>query len=258
MNIGFEIQELTFYYGEKKVLDDLSITLHTGRFIGIMGPNGCGKSTFLDLLVGNLKPFSGEIRFKDQNLARYSRRQLSKEMALVPQNFYINFPFTAEEIVMMGRYPHIPRFSSPSAGDRQLVEKIMRLTQTDDFCGRLITELSGGERQRVVYARALVQDTPILILDEATSNLDIKHALSLLNLATKRVAKKGTVITVMQDINLAAMFCEYLLFMKEGKIVAHGRTDDVLNSESIQSVFNVESKVYPEPYTGAKQVVFKR
>ena len=258
MTNGIDIRNLTFCYGEKKILDDLSITLDTGQFIGIMGPNGCGKSTLLDLLVGNLKPLNGEIRLNGKNLTRFSRRQLSKEMALVPQNFYINFPFTAEEIVMMGRYPHMPRFSQPSAADRQKVEKVMRMTETDRFCGRFITELSGGERQRVVVARALVQDTPILVLDEATSNMDINHTLGLLNLAAGRVAEKGTVVTVLQDINLAAIFCDYLIFMKTGTIVTHGRTDAVLDSESIRTVFNVDSKVYPEPYTGAKQVVFKR
>ena len=159
---------------------------------------------------------------------------------------------------MMGRYPHMPRFAAPSPVDEQAVREIMNLTETGGFTQRFITELSGGERQRVVYARALAQDTPVLILDEATSNLDINHAISLLNIAAGRVRTGKTVITVLQDINLAAGFCDHIVFMKKGRIQAHGLTDDVLTSQTIEDVFNVENKVFFEPYTNAKQVVFKR
>jgi iron complex transport system ATP-binding protein len=135
----------------------------------------------------------------------------------------------------------------------------MQLTEINVFADRYITELSGGERQRVVFARALAQDTPVLILDEATSNLDINFSINLLNIAEQRVKTKShTVVAVMQDINLAAGYCDYLIFMSDGKIAAHGATDTVLTPQTLRTVFNIEAKVYHESYSMSLQVVFKK
>ena len=134
----------------------------------------------------------------------------------------------------------------------------MAQTATDGYAHRYVTELSGGERQRVVFARALVQDAPVLVLDEATSNLDVNHAIRLLNIAAERVGRGLTVIAVLQDINLAAAFCQDLIFMKAGRLAAFGATEEVLTAETIRSVFDIESKVYYEPYAAARQVVFKK
>ena len=159
----------------------------------------------------------------------------------------------------MGRYPHIARFSRPSAEDADMVREIMEKTGVSEFRGRFITELSGGERQRVVFARALAQDTHVLILDEATSNLDINHSISLLKISAGRMRQKEmTIISVMQDINLAAVYCDYLVFMSEGRIAIHGATQDVLNSDTIRRVFHIDAKVYAESYSNSLQVVFKK
>lgn len=256
--MSFELNNIAFFYGDTKIIDEISLNLDSGRFYGIIGPNGCGKTTLLDLLVKHKTPAAGTIIYNSKDLARYSSKKLAREMALVPQNFYINFPFTALEVVMMGRYPHIPRFSAPSTEDHRIVAEIMAETEITEFENRYVTELSGGERQRVVFARALAQETPVLLLDEATSNLDINHSLSLLKATADKVKQTGkTVIAVMQDINLAALFCNNLIFMKHGKIVAHGPTEDVLSPETIRSVFNVETQVNDDSFSQSKLVVFR-
>ena len=255
----FELTGVSFSYSENKVIDDISISFGPGMFCGIIGPNGCGKTTLLDLLAKHRRPTAGRIAYKNRDLGTYSTKELSKEISLVPQNFYINFPFTVKEVVMMGRYPHIPRFSTPSAEDVNIVQDIMEKTGVSEFTGRFINELSGGERQRVVFARALAQGAQVLILDEATSNLDINHSISLLNICERRMKQQGkTIISVMQDINLAAVYCDYLVFMSGGRIVIHGATRDVLNPVTMREVFNVDAKVYTESYSDSLQVVFKK
>lgn len=255
----FELTGVSFSYSEKKVIDDISMSFAPGMFCGIIGPNGCGKTTLLDLFAKHRRPTDGRITYKGRDLGTYSTKELSKEIALVPQNFYINFPFTVKEVVMMGRYPHIPRFSAPSTEDINMVQDIMEKTGVSEFTGRFINELSGGERQRVVFARALAQGAHVLILDEATSNLDINHSISLLNICERRMKQQGrTVISVMQDINLAAVYCDYLVFMSRGRIVTHGATRDVLTPATIRKVFNVDAKVYAESYSDSLRVVFKK
>lgn len=258
----FDVQELSYCFDTQKVVDSISIKMNSGLFYGILGPNGSGKTTFLDLLSRHKQATSGQIFYKGEKLGNYSRKGLSREIALVPQNYYINFPFTALEVVLMGRYPHMPKFAAPSDYDLQMVEKAMQTTGTLQFKDRLISELSGGERQRVVFARALAQDTPVLMLDEATSNLDIKFALHVLQVAAEQngqgQADNKTIISVFQDINLAAAFCDYLVFMREGQIATHGPAKEVLSNETLKQVFDVEAKVYFEPYSNSKHVVFKK
>ena len=193
-----------------------------------------------------------------RTLARYGRRSLARRIALVPQDFRINFPYTCREIVMMGRYPHISRFSRPGRNDCSVVDRVMQETGLRTLAHRHANRLSGGERQRVVFARSLAQETPVLLLDEATSNLDMQHAVSLLDLAARRVHARTLVIAVMQDINLAAMYCDRLVCMQDGRVYASGPLASVLTAETLWKVFNVRARVSHDDFAGALQVVLKR
>jgi iron complex transport system ATP-binding protein len=257
--MAYSVRNVSFFYGEKNILDDVTLELPPGKFYGIVGPNGCGKTTLLDLLVRHKEPTRGQIALNGKELSRFPKKSLSRQAALVPQNFYINFPYTTAEIVMMGRYPHMPRFAAPSETDQRVVRNVMEKADVVQFEHRYVTELSGGERQRVVFARALAQDTPVLLLDEASSNLDINHTLRLLGLAADGVKQQGrTVIAVLQDINLAALYCDHLLFMKQGQIVEQGKIETALTPETIQAVFGVSAKVSFDPFSNRKQVVFRK
>ncbi len=255
----FSLNNLSFSYDKRRVLNNISLNIKKGAFYGILGPNGSGKSTLLDIITGYLKPVSGSVVYKDRNINRWGKKDLSKEIGVVLQNFYINFGYTVEEIVMMGRHPHIQKFANPTESDLKIVDETIRNTDIEKFKGRLITNLSGGERQRVVFARALAQDTKVLVLDEATSNLDINHTLKFMNLVSERVKNRNiTVIAVIQDINLAAMFCDQLIFLKDGNLKAIGKKDEVLSSSNIKEIFNVDTNIEENIYSGSKQVAFKR
>ncbi len=253
----YELEHIGFAYGQKRVIDDLSLTLEGGHFYGIIGPNGSGKSTLIDLLAGHLSPDRGRVRLKGRSPDRYPRKRLARMVALVPQDFRINFAYTCAEIVMMGRYPHIPRFGRPGDKDRTVVATVLKQTALDDMGHRQVDRLSGGERQRVVFARCLAQDTPVLLLDEATSSLDMHHAIGLLNLAAGRVSKGALVVAVMQDINLAAMYCDRLVCLRRGGVFASGPLEEILTAQMLQAVFQVEAQVAHNDFARARQVVFK-
>lgn len=255
--MSFVLEGVDFGYDGRPVIQGLDLTLPPGRFYGILGPNGSGKTTLVDLLSGHRSPDAGTIRYRDRVLDRFSRRELAREMALVPQQFAVDFPFTVEEVVLMGRYPHIPRFAAPTGADRAAVRGVMDRTGITRFADRRITELSGGERQRVVFARALAQETPVLLLDEATASLDVKHTLALIGLVAGRVRDEGrTAVAVLHDMNLAAAWCDDLLFLRAGRTVAFGPVAEVFTPAVIAETFEVPARVYDDPFTGTRKVSF--
>lgn len=258
MSSGYLLTEVGFRYGKFSALNGINLHLPPGKFYGIVGPNGCGKTTLLDLLVGWKQPTSGEVTLTGQPLARYGQRQLARQVALVPQDFAIAFAFTVEEVVLMGRHPYIGRFSSPSVRDWQLVKAAMTAIGIEQFRHRYVNELSGGEKQRVVVARALAQDAEILLCDEATSNLDVQYTHEIFNVARNLVREQGrTVLAVIHNLNLAAAYCDELIFMQQGRIACHGPVAKVLSSGNIKDVFGVEAQVKQDSFSQTPQVSYR-
>ena len=255
---AWRVEDVAFSYGRQPVLRDIDLQLAPGRCYGVLGPNGSGKTTLLDLLCGLLPPAQGAIRFRGRDLGRYSGRDRARLLAMVPQDFVIRFGFTVREVVAMGRHPHLHRFASLGEADHRLLDGVMAELGIAGLGHRPVTRLSGGEKQRVAVARALVQQPRALLLDEATSNLDIYHSLAILAVIRNRVRRQGlTVVAAIHDLNLAASFCDELIFLKQGRIVCQGPTDRVLEAALIDDVYGVSSRVRQDDFSGCRQVSFR-
>ncbi len=254
----FKADGVNFAYDVAPVLHNINLTLLPGKFYGIVGPNGCGKTTLLDLLMGNRKPDSGTITYKEKPIDLYNRRSFARQLALVPQEFDTGFGFTVEEIVLMGRHPYIERFGSPTTTDWDAVEKALQAIGITELRDRYTNSLSGGQKQRTIVARALAQDTPVLLFDEATSNLDINYTLHIFNIGKRLVQNNGkTVIAVIHNLNLAAAYCDDIIFMKEGTIQQAGPTAQTLNTDTLAEIFGVHTRVAEDPFSQSLQVSFQ-
>ncbi len=253
----FQLTDLSFAYRNSPVLKNIHLQLNRGKFYGVIGGNGSGKSTLLELLIGTLKPSTGTIKYQNKHLITYSRKDLATKLALVPQHFSMDFEYRVKDVVLMGRHPHIPRFSSPSSHDNKTVEDAMKTMDILRFQDRPVVALSGGELQRVVMARALAQETEVLILDEATSNLDIQHTIAIMRVMRKRVKENGlTVIAAIHDLNLAAAFCDDCLVLKDGHIFANDTVNNIFTTDLLQAVFTVDASVKQNRETGSPQIQF--
>jgi iron complex transport system ATP-binding protein len=234
------------------LLDDISLVVQRGQFAGIIGPNGAGKSTLLRTMAGLLAPSEGAVLLDGASLDTYRRRQVAQQIACVPQQSVVGeFGFLSKDVVLMGRYPHLEPWQSGTASDRDIVTKAMVDTETLPFAQRTITELSGGERQRVTLARALAQTPKVLLLDEPTASLDLYHQLQVLNLIRQLVDQEGmAAVAALHDLSLASRYCDRLLLMQQGRIVADGTPAEVLTPEHLARVYGVMARVEPHSETG--------
>lgn len=243
-------------YGSVDVLKNVNFEVKSGGFLGILGPNGSGKTTLLKSISRVLKPKKGVILLGDKNIYDMKTIDVAQQMAVVPQSTPVSFDFTALEVVLMGRNPHMDRFQIEGKSDLEIAKNCMQLTRTWQFADRPVTELSGGERQRVIIARALTQETKILLLDEPTNHLDISNQLEIMDLI-KGLCKKENllIVAVFHDFNLAARYCDSIILLKDGKIVDLGKLDETLTSENIKKVFGVDTIVKKHPITDSLHVI---
>lgn len=237
---------------DAEILRQVNFHLAAGELVGLVGPNGAGKSTLLRVLGGLLTTgVQGRIALLGRPLSTYNPREVARLIAHVPQATALDFPFTVRDIVLMGRSPHLGRFQLEGLRDRAIAEWAMRTADVLPFAGRLVSTLSGGERQRVLIARALAQEPAILLLDEPTSNLDIKHQLGLLEMVRSLAHRDGLgVVAAIHDLPLAARFCDRIVLLTQGRVVAVGQPDQVFTPARLAQVFGVEVSVEREPTTG--------
>jgi len=246
---------LTCGYDGRAVLRDVSLTLRRGDFLGVLGPNGCGKSTLVKALSGVLPVWSGTVTLFGRDLGTYARREVARRLAVIPQDIVPFFAFRVWDIVLMGRTPHLPRLRRESQRDYEIAYRALEQTDTRHLRDRPVTELSGGERQRVIIARALAQEPEILLLDEPTALLDLNHQLEIFELLHNlNTEHELTILCVSHDLNLAAEYCDRLLLMHEGRIVASGSPEEILTVEQIAHVYGAEVDVHANPISGRPHV----
>lgn len=256
MNAVIQAKQLVFGYNDQLVLDQLDMEVPQGAFTAIVGPNGCGKSTFVKQLIKSLKPQSGELKLFDKPLASYSHKALGKLIAYVPQATQIGFDFTVEEVVMMGRYPHLKRFQSEQPRDHEVVEEAMKATGVWHLKNKLANALSGGEQQRVIVARALAQEPQILILDEPISHLDLHHQVELMALIRRMAKEKGiTVLAIIHDLNLAMDYSDYVIMMQNGQVLYHGLPTEIISECSIKAIYGLDVCMIKNPVTGNPHII---
>jgi iron complex transport system ATP-binding protein len=243
--MNLRVDNLSFgYYQSHPVLHDINLEIKPGQVTGLFGPNGSGKSTLLHCLNGALRPRSGRILIGDSPLDSLTLHEIARRIAVVPQETISNTPFTVYEIVMQGRFSHWNIWGQISDEDINAVHKSLERVSASHLIHHHFDELSGGERQRVIIARALAQDTRILLMDEPANHLDISHQVEIYGLIRKLASENYTVLMVCHDLMIAPMFVDFAILMKEGKIYSTGQTNRVLNADNLAAVFDLKISLH--------------
>jgi len=250
-----KLEHIGFRYNENWVLKDVSLEAEEGEFIGILGPNGSGKTTLLNVIDGIIIPQEGEIWINGTSCKKLKRENLAKMIAVVPQESLMIFPFTVQEIVLMGRAPHLGKWRFEGETDFRIAHQAMEMTDTLSLMNRSMNALSAGERQRVLIARALAQQPQIMLLDEPTAFLDIRHQIDFFDLI-KALNKNQTltVIGVTHDINLASLYCDRIILLRDGHIHCIGSPEEVIAESHIREVYETNVTVDRNPVTGQPRV----
>ena len=249
------VEEATIGYDGRTISSGLNVEVPDRSFTVIVGPNGCGKSTLLRGLARLIKPAAGRVTLDGRPLGSYRAKELAREIALLPQSSIAPDGITVADLVARGRFPHQSIIRQWTPADEQAVASALAATGLTDLSPRKVAELSGGQRQRVWIAMALAQQTPILLLDEPTTYLDIAHQIDLLELFTHLHRDGHTLVAVLHDLNQAARYATHLIAMRDGQVVAEGAPSEIITSELVERVFGLSCLVVPDPVTGTPQIV---
>jgi cobalamin transport system ATP-binding protein len=255
MNPAIRTDNLTFAYKDNPVLDGVSLSIEKGEMVGILGPNGSGKTTLLKIFSAVLMG-QGEVKLNGRNIETYGKRELSRLFAVVPQESQILFPYTVAEIVLMGRASYHSPLALEGKRDLEVARASMELTDSLSFSDRYLHELSGGEKQRVIIARALAQEPEILLLDEPSAFLDLKHQVQVFELMRRLNREHSlTIVAALHDLNLAALFFPRLVMLRDGRIYRDGSPKEVLTEKTIEEVYGIRVRVEPDT-SGEKPQMF--
>lgn len=255
-NTAIQVEHLTVGYNRRVISEDLSLTIPEGGYTAIIGPNACGKSTLLRAISRILPHERGRILLYGDDIAHVPTKRLATRLGLLPQSSFSPEGIRVEDLVARGRHPHQGMFDRWSKTDDDAVVEAMAATGISDLSGRQVDELSGGQRQRVWVSMVLAQETPVLLLDEPTSFLDITHQYGLLELFERlRRNMARTIVAVLHDLNQAARYATHLIVMKDGKIVTSGPPTDVITAELIEHVYELPCRIAPDPETGSPMVI---
>lgn len=238
-----QVSGLGFAFSRRSVLDDVSFSVGRGELVALIGVNGSGKSTLLELLFGLKRPSAGAILIDEHSISRFSRRELARRVAYLPQDTAIDFALPVRDVVAMGRHPHLPFLQPMTAHDLSVVTSSLCATRTDSLAHRAITALSGGERHRVLLARALAQEAKLLLLDEPTAHLDLGHQVEAMRLLRGLLGEGNSAVCVLHDVNLAARFADRILLLAGGRLVADGPPAAVLTETHLEAHLGVVTKV---------------
>ncbi|HHT59370.1 ABC transporter ATP-binding protein [Corynebacterium stationis] len=249
------IENATIGYDKTVISEDISVEIPHNSFTAIIGPNGCGKSTLLRALARVLVPVKGRVMLDDQNISKYKPKVVAREFGLLPQTSLAPEGIRVVDLVARGRAPYQSLIQQWRKSDEEAVKTALEATRLTALGSRFIAELSGGQRQRVWIAMLLAQQTPIMLLDEPTTFLDIAHQYELMELLRDFHEDGKTVVTVLHDLNQAARYADHLIVMQQGKVITTGMPQDVLTKELVKEVFGLDAMICPDPATGTPNVV---
>jgi iron complex transport system ATP-binding protein len=246
-----ETHKVCYSVAEKRIIDRISISVKRGEFVGLIGPNGAGKTTLLRLMIGVLPPTGGEIVLEDRRLQEIRLRERARRVSYLSQETTTVFPYPVLDILLMGRYPFLGRFQRESESDLEKARRALSYVGLRGFEERYFNELSGGERQLVLFAKILVQETELLLLDEPTSNLDIKHQDQFFSMAFELTREKKAVVAAVHNLNIASQYCSRLILLHRGRVATEGKPEEVLRSEWLDPVYETKTVVTRNTSTGA-------
>lgn len=250
------VEHLDRFYGEKQVLKDIHFSIQQGESLGIIGPNGSGKTSLLELLAGVAQPDAGEVYYRGQNIKHYVRKEFAQSVAVLQQEALPAVDFTVQQVVEMGRYPYQNWLGEEKADVSALIEEILEKMSLTSLADREISHLSGGERQRVALAKIMVQQPSLVMLDEPTTYLDIGHQIQLMDeIRSWQTETNLTVVSVLHDLNLAALYCEQLILMHQGQIVKKGTPEEIIQQDVIEAVYGTTPVIVQHPTAHVPQVI---